>query len=107
MDTNSCGSPQLETLRSEIAAMIRAAMLNHFRFIVTPGTERSSKHSASGEWAKFSQCRGKKQPLRAHLSTVGHPFTASATTSANLRISSSVVSKEHIQRTIDSSSIHT
>jgi hypothetical protein len=42
MDTNSCGSPQLETLSSEIATTIRAAMLNHFRFIVTPGTERST-----------------------------------------------------------------
>jgi hypothetical protein len=33
MDTNSCGSPQLETLSSTIAAMIRAATLNHFRLI--------------------------------------------------------------------------
>jgi hypothetical protein len=42
IETNSCGSPQLETLSSEIATTIRAAMLNHFRFIVTPGTERST-----------------------------------------------------------------
>jgi hypothetical protein len=33
MDTNCCPSPQLETLSSTIAAMIRTVMLNHFRLI--------------------------------------------------------------------------
>jgi hypothetical protein len=33
MPTNSCGSPQLETLSNELAVIIRAATLNHFRLI--------------------------------------------------------------------------
>jgi hypothetical protein len=32
-------NPQLERLKKNVAAAIRAMMLNQFRFIVTPGTE--------------------------------------------------------------------
>ena len=82
-------------------------MLNHFR-VINDSWDQSdpADRLCVRRMGQFSQKSGKKQSLIGPLDNVDHPFTASATTFTNSRISSSVVSNEHIQRTIDSSSIH-
>jgi hypothetical protein len=42
IEVSSWGSPQLETLSSEIATIMRATVPNHFAFMKAPGTEGPS-----------------------------------------------------------------
>ena len=82
-------------------------MLNHFR-VINDSWDQSNPADRLCvlRMGQFSQKSGKKQLLIAQLDNVYHSFTAFATTFTNSRMSSSVVSNEHIQRTIDSYSIH-
>ena len=70
-----------------------------------PAGAEELRHVSTLVYSLGLQSRGLALSGGAGGKSAYQPFTASLTTAANLRISSSVVSKEHIQRTIDSSSI--
>src|ERR1700722_5518669 len=94
---------QLGTLSSPAAMTSRAAKLYHLDLMTTP--ERATR-SNSRDGLIYPQESAKNNSLTEPCVSVGHqPFTAFLTTCANSFTSSSVVSKEHIQRTMHSSSI--
>src|SRR5579862_8562194 len=103
IDTNCWSRPQLDTVSSTPATTIRAMTLNHFPFMQDSRASSGLEPTTTLERANVVNGGAKSNSPRGPWVQL---FTASATHSANSLTSSSVVSNEHIQRTMPSSSIH-